>query len=156
MLLFATSPDSDDERIVYHDKHNVSPMSPTQVYAVEPTTVRDDDQVIPTARLVYRRDVEVDVDQLFGRAGRDNSEASALEEATNFLAAELAFGPKLVVEVNRDAHGLGISISTLERARKRLGVESRRVGGIAGRGRWELHLPLSDTGHGDGRAPSSD
>jgi hypothetical protein len=57
MLLFGVNPDNAAERVLYHDKHNVSPKSSTQVYVVEPATVLDDDgQVMPTARLVYLRD----------------------------------------------------------------------------------------------------
>jgi hypothetical protein len=142
MLLFGVNPDNAAERVLYHDKHNVSPKSSTQVYVVEPATVLDDDgQVMPTARLVYLRDEDLDAEAIFGRA---EGEAGALDEAADFLRVELAFGPKPVAEVNRDADGLGISRRTLERARKDLGVESRRVGGVGKTGHWVLDLGMGE------------
>lgn len=146
MLIFGTDPANESERVLYHDKHNVSPKSPTQVYAIEATTVRGDDGVVAsTARLRYVRDTDIDPETIFGKQRDDEEDgASALDEACEFLAGELAFGPKAVNAVNRAADGLGISRITLKRARKRLGVESYRTGGLGDAGTWMLKLPVYD------------
>jgi hypothetical protein len=71
MLLFGANPDNDAERILFHDKHNCSPKSPTQLYAIEPTIVYGDDRLaVPTARLVYVRDTEIDPETILGRPSR--------------------------------------------------------------------------------------
>src|SRR4029450_11298864 len=68
MLIFAAHPEDDAERVLYHDKHNCSPKSPTQVYAIQPATVHGDDgTVAAAAQLVYLRDTAPDPETLRGR-----------------------------------------------------------------------------------------
>ena len=73
-------------------------------------------------------------------APRSREERSATDEAAAFLEAELASGPRAVAEVMAAAEKLSIAKRTLERAKSRLGVESRRVGGVAGEGHWVWSL----------------
>jgi hypothetical protein len=78
---------------------------------------------------------------------RFDDDRSALEDAKDFLLGELAFGPMAVVDLRRGADANGHSWPTLERAKKLLGVEARRIstaGGPRGSGRWEWFLELRE------------
>jgi hypothetical protein len=55
---------------------------------------------------------------------------SALSVAKEFLAQELAEGSVAAEEVKEDACGAGVSERTLERAKRELGVGSRKRGGV--------------------------
>jgi hypothetical protein len=71
-------------------------------------------------------------------------ERSHVEQAQELLLRLLAHGPMRTVEVQRRAEVAGISPRTLARARSRLRVRARRVGGLAGRGAWYCQLPQAD------------
>jgi AAA domain len=136
------------ERVLIHDKHNVSERAPTQLFRIEPTMVRrDDGMMISTARFAYISTIAVNAELVFGRGSSSTAEEEhdALAEARRFLLAELYDGAQPVSQVNRNADGLGISRRTLERARKLEEIESYRTGGIAGKGHWMLRLPISTT-----------
>jgi putative DNA primase/helicase len=67
------------------------------------------------------------------------------DEARAFLLECLKDGPQPYVRVQSAAREHHINDKTLERAREDLGVESRRVGGLAGAGEWVWHLsPKND------------
>ena len=63
----------------------------------------------------------------------------ARREAADFLETELANGPVPSGEVLGEARAAGISKSTLDRAKRELGVESRKVGDVS-EGHWEWRL----------------
>ena len=67
----------------------------------------------------------------------------AREEAVEFLRAELSDTFRTAKDLGRAARAAGISDMTLRRARRELGVKSRRVGGVgdAGYWVWELTAP---------------
>jgi putative DNA primase/helicase len=70
--------------------------------------------------------VELEADALLGdRGGEHHSE---LEEAADFLRDILADGPIPAVEIPRRVAETGISMSTVNRAKQRAGVVSRREG----------------------------
>lgn len=68
--------------------------------------------------------------------------APALDLAMDFLRLELAHGPKPTRQVCAGAMEYGIAIPTLERARKQIGIISRRVGKPGKRGGGEVLLEL--------------
>jgi hypothetical protein len=69
---------------------------------------------------------EVGVAELLSGAGTDH-DRSALEEATRFLLEELREGEVEANTVNAHARALAISSSTLKRAKKEIGVKSRKT-----------------------------
>jgi len=70
-------------------------------------------------------------------------EKSALEEACEFLSDYLAKGPAKKADVMRGARANGFSEMTLRRAKKRLNVQTRKVGfGLNSYTEWSL---LSET-----------
>lgn len=82
-----------------------------------------------------------DARDLLAQAERipDNGERSEVEEAKDFLRELLANGPAEVRDIQGEAEGFGHSWRTIERAKKEIGVLSRREGfGKQGKFSWEL------------------
>ena len=65
---------------------------------------------------------------------------SALDEAKDFLIAELTDGAKSFKAIEANARECGISQKTLERAKKELKIESKKSKSELGSG-WNWHLP---------------
>jgi len=86
----------------------------------------------------WLEECDVTADQLVGvGAARRPSE---LERAVDFLRRELAYGPKLKADIDRDATRQGISLSgALERAKDHVGVWSRKTNNA-----WWWGLPAQD------------
>jgi DNA polymerase III delta prime subunit len=63
-----------------------------------------------------------------------------LREAEAFLRDLLSRGPVATNEIKSAASGNAIAWRTIERAKHSLGVQSSRVGGVAGAGKWEWGL----------------
>jgi putative DNA primase/helicase len=154
VLMFTRDPTNPDgpTRLLAHSGNLAS--LPTLRYRLQgvPIHVDDGGEPIAAVRLELVGEApEFSFADLGSRAGasagagdEDDDPATELEEAVAFITGELAFGPRAVAEVNRDADALNIKRRTLERARKRRGVEAYRAGGLAGKGRWMLRLPLED------------
>ena len=71
-----------------------------------------------------------------------------MDEAKNFLLAEIGTGPAPAKKVLVEARTLGISEVTLRRAAKDIGAETRKAGFAGG---WEWYIPLShEADHGPG------
>lgn len=83
------------------------------------------------------------------RAQHKRRNPEAMNEAVEFLRDELAEGPKLTVEVEEHARVLGISKSTLKRARKKAKVISAQDPLFSGP--WYLSLPTGDADEQTGK-----
>lgn len=92
---------------------------------------------------------------------------SPIDEAVEFINDQLTAGPIAATEVQSAAHDAGISPATLNRAKRRCDVVSRKAGGPSGEQSWFWELPGkrldegSHSGPGDhlhaseGRKPNS-
>jgi hypothetical protein len=103
-----------------------------------------DDQTQPA--LVHIGATDLDSSDLIDQADDDRS---ALEESKDYLLGELAGGPVPVADLRRGAEANGLSWRTVERAKKLLGVEARRISGGGsprGAGRWEWFVELQESG----------
>ncbi len=74
-------------------------------------------------------------------------EQSALDEAEEFLRAELASGPKRAKDMQGAARSLSIAERTLKRARQKVGVEVAKDG-FQGPWKWYLN-PVDQRGPSD-------
>jgi putative DNA primase/helicase len=122
--------DPDERRALAHVKHNLSAKQATLAYSV-------DDQGV-----WWHGEIDLDAEEVAGHT--DGTDRSASDEAAEFLADLLADGPVPAKEVYREAEDAGIKDRTLERAKARLHVASRRRGD-----RWSWELPSNP------RTPSS-
>lgn len=94
---------------------------------------------IASSHVVFEPDVVDDLtpdDMLQRSAGGAGDAASALAEAEAFLRSELSDGPKSARALKQAAQDAGIAPRTLDRARRGLGVVSRKTGNG-----WNLELP---------------
>jgi len=137
VLVFARDPDDPERetgnrRTLAHSKSSYGRLAPSLVYEVESVPLADDDGEPPilTARLAERGDSVHTARDLLSSV--DAKSRSALDDALEFLREELAGGPQPVKSLQARAQALGISDTTLKRARRKLGVLHRRSGFGAG------------------------
>lgn len=107
-------------------------------FEIEPVEIDTDNGTITTQRVTLtgpREDLQAR--DLLGPP----SEAGRLESAADWLAAELADGPRPSSEITSAGRSAGYSSATLRRAKRSLGVRSERIGGIADDGTWQWTLP---------------
>ena len=103
-----------------------------------------DEQTQPA--LVHVGTTELDSSDLVDQLSDDRA---ALDQAKDYLLGELALGPVPVAELRRGAEANALSWRTVERAKKLLGVEARRISSSRsprGSGRWEWFLELDEAG----------
>jgi hypothetical protein len=143
VLFFARDPDDPDgvagrRRALSHEKCNVGPESSTLLYEIEPILIpaRDDEPAVNVSRLKLIGESQRRGNELLGFS--DGDERSAVEEAMDFLRAELAAGPRERGDVVKAARAEGhYSDKTLRTARERLGVTVSRAG-FPSRSYWHL------------------
>jgi hypothetical protein len=154
VLLLAVDPEAEDpetspDRVLLLPKKNLAPTgTPGLKYAIESAVVFNEqtEEEIDTARMFYVGETYVTARQALDADGESGARRSALEEAKEFLAAELTYGPKSAAEVITTARRAGLSADTIKRAKKALRVESKRhsvEGGEKGAGEWLWHLPAN-------------
>jgi hypothetical protein len=127
VLLLARDPDDSedgDRRVLAHIKCNLAPLAPSLAYEVETMRLPEDER-IETARLKHTGESDYKGSELLGRS---TDKGDAVSDASEFLALQLVAGPRPAEEIKAAARDAGVSEKTLERAKKRIGVESDRVG----------------------------
>lgn len=92
----------------------------------------------------WREYVDRGADDILEHADQTSEEKSAMTEAKEFLIESLAGGARNAKALEREASALGISKSTLNRARKDLKIITHKTG-FGGSGSWEWELPQSNT-----------
>jgi hypothetical protein len=138
-LLLARDPEDEDGerglgRVLAHIKCNVAPLAESVAYEVEPILL-DGAEQIKTARIRETGTSTVSVSDLLGSMAEE--ERTGLDEAAEFLRAELADGPRQSRELHKAAREAGISEITLRRAKSRVGA---RAGKSSFGGGWEWSL----------------
>ena len=152
ILTFGRHPEDEAQRVVAAEG-NWQKEAHSDLFELREVVVFPDadpeDQTQPA--LIHIGVSELDSSDLIDSLMDDRS---ALEQAKDFLLGELAFGAVPVAELRRGAEANGHSWPTIERAKKLLGVEARRIssaGSPRGAGRWEWFLELQDvTGEAGG------
>jgi AAA domain/Bifunctional DNA primase/polymerase, N-terminal len=145
ILTFGRHPEDDNQRVVAAEgnwqKEAHSDLFEIREIIVFPDAAPDD-QTQPA--LTHVGTIDLDSSDLIDQLADDRS---ALDEAKDFLLTELVGGPMAVADLRRGAEANGISWPTLERAKKLLGVQARRIstaGAPRGAGRWEWFLELEE------------
>lgn len=123
-------PDDPSRRAIACVKSNLGPEPKGLEYRIEPDG--------STSRVWWGGEVEVSADDLL--AAPDRPRRSALEDAELFLADLLRDGPRLATECEREMEAAEFSEATIGRAKRALGVESRREG-FQGKVWWERSDP---------------
>jgi hypothetical protein len=135
-LLIAKDPDDPEgnRRVLAATKMNLAPLSGSHAFRLLGDNETSHPCVFWEGRITHT------AEELLAPP-RSDDELSALEEAHNFLQDTLAKGPRPAVEVMREARDIGVSIATLRRAKKILGVKARKRGKPGERRQlWEWEL----------------
>jgi putative DNA primase/helicase len=128
-----------DQRVLAHVKCNVAPHAPSLLYRVEPILLpaEANQPEVETSRLELLGESKHNGRALLSIAS--DEDRLAIDEAIEFLRGELSDGQRYQAgDIFKAARQLGIADRTLKRARKNLGVETKKAG--FGRG-WEWWLP---------------
>jgi putative DNA primase/helicase len=136
MLLLARDPDDPEGatgpmRVLAQAKSNLGLLEPSLAYRIKPASLAND---VTTASLVAAGASRFSAAELL--ALNETEARSKLSEAEALLRAELENGPRPVTELREAALKLGISITTLGRAKKRVGARSVKLD--LDRWDWEL------------------
>jgi hypothetical protein len=131
------------QRAVCHIKSNIGPIGPAQGYEITPAD--EQGRVWSAGYFRWTGDTQIEVADLT-EPEETNGGASAGAEAEKFLRDMLGEGPKPAKGVLREARDAGIAERTLERAKSKLRVDSRK-----GANGWEWVLPAEKAP----RAPST-
>jgi hypothetical protein len=135
-LVIAQDPEDPERRILAANKHNLSRPASSLAFRIG-------DAPNGAARVEWGGTSTLTARDIL-KEPADPEQKSALSKAKEFLSQELADGPVPAEEVKEDARGVGISERTLKRAKRELGITSRKRGGVW---HWELAREEREAGH---------
>lgn len=124
-LLVAPHPDDEGTRILASTKSNLAQLPPSLTYRIV------GDERYDCARVVWGANTDLRADQLL-----NPPKESKVEVAMEFLEDELADGPMAATDLFAAAKEQDISVITLRRAKKELGIGAFRLGGSDGGWWW--------------------
>lgn len=119
-MLIAPAPDDPDLRVLAVVKSNLARRAPSLTYRI---VSLHDDPTVP--RIHWEGELDVSADELLAAASEDKG---AVDEAKDFLRDILDESPVMATKIYSAAKVQHISERTLKRAKKALGVKSRRAG----------------------------
>lgn len=141
VLASAKMPDNEGGGyLVVRAKSNIGPSGGGFRYQL---IVEQLDIGVAATRVEWGESLDGGARDLLASAEGENSgqPASAVKEACQFLERVLGGGPLNAEEVKRAARLESFSEATLRRAKKTLGVETHRIGGVGAMGVWNWALP---------------
>jgi hypothetical protein len=116
----------EERRALVHAKSNLGQLGKSLGYLIEADG---------SFRWTGETDITASDLQAVEQTGEDRS---AVEEAVEYVRDALTAGARLSKEVQSELRAAGVSNATLRRAKRKLGVLSRKTGMHGG---WEWHLP---------------
>jgi hypothetical protein len=135
-LVIAQDPEDSERRILAANKHNLSRAAPSLAFRIGTASNG-------AARVLWGGTSTLTAGDIL-KEPADPEQKSALSEAKEFLLQELGDGPVAAEQVEKDARGAQISVRTLKRAKKALGVRSRKQGDVWN---WVLAKEKPEEGH---------
>ena len=118
-LLVAVDPDDEDRRVLASSKLNLGPRPESLLFHLEAAEGE-------VARIVWEGTSTHDANTLLTQSSSDE-DRTAEDEAKAFLLDVLADGPVAFTQIMADARGTGISERTLRRAKRALGIASKKT-----------------------------
>jgi hypothetical protein len=131
VLLAGSEPDAPEATALVHLKSNLAAYAQSEGYRIISRVIPRVPRPVETSRIEWTGRSDLTAERIFAQIDGDGG---SHDEAENFLSAELANGPMGAEELIKRADKLGISKPRLKRAKKRLGIESRKTGYEGG---WE-------------------
>lgn len=147
-LGWLVDPDDEDKRLLLRLKTNMGDPQGLRGHLALTDTTKDQRTglMIRAPHVVWDGPTEITADAVVAQA--NEREAPKLDEAIDFLKAELKDGPRPVTEVKAHAVALNITADTLKRARYQLGIVARQIEGVK-HGGWEYHYADPEPGDFD-------
>lgn len=125
--------DAPERRLLLPIKNNIGIDSAGFAFSIEGFGLPNG---LNTSKIVFENEaITTRADEILSSEGNTEG-GSALEEACSFLLEELESAPKSAKDIEKSAKDAGISVSTLRRAKDKLGVISKRFGQ-----QWKWVLP---------------
>lgn len=118
------SEDGNDIRIFLRAKSNISEDNGGFEYSLEQAITECG---IETSRVLWGDAIEGSARELLVNA-EDDSDGGSMSECMQFLSSILSDGEVSASEVKKDCIGAGYSVSTMNRAKKNLGIEAKKIG----------------------------
>ena len=138
-VFLVTGEANTDRRLLLPLKNKLAPDRIGHGFRIATKIVGDG---IETSALVWESEpVTITAEQALAAGSRVSKKQPALTDAEDFLRVLLGVGPIPAKDVRREASDACISPASLRRAAEIIGVKSRRIGGIAGKGSWVWELP---------------
>jgi hypothetical protein len=136
--LVTVDPNDKARRLFLPMKNNLWPDTSGLAFRIEGATVQSSAGPLPTSLVAWEPEpVSVTADEIIAQAANPE-EASALNEAADWLWDLLDGGPLLAKDVATQAKGAGIAKSTLRRAADKLQIDRAKAGY---QGAWMWSLP---------------
>jgi len=127
--------DPDNRRILASTKHNLTTQPPSLVYRLETSTLNG------VVRVAWLPVGTTHTAETLLAVQSTADERSAVADAADALTDILGKGPLIVEEIRKHTAAAGLSWRTIERAKDRLGIRSKKDGS----GPWMWHLPEPKT-----------
>lgn len=143
-LLLAIDPNgTKSDRVLAVTKNNLAPLAPSLTLRLVPDSAEN------CAKVEWSGVSQLSADDLL-RPFPSPRRGGTLARASDLLREVLASGPVRSSEVDDLAVDSGISLETLKRAKKALGVRARKLGQPGQRAQhWEIELPDTDNATSD-------
>jgi putative DNA primase/helicase len=113
-----------DQNLLLPVKNNLAPLGRGLVYDIKNTTIRDS---IETSFIEWTGETDIEADEVLAVVQQRTS-SPALHDAKAFLKDQLKNGPKRQVDIEAAAEleKDKFSVTTVKRAKKELGIQSRK------------------------------
>lgn len=136
MVLVAAKEEDSARRVLARAKSNIAADNGGVAYCLDLATI---DGGIETIHVVWNGKIEGTAREILGDVEHDEEESgNEKADAEIFLTDLLADGPVTTKQVKADAAGAGYSWRTIERAKRDLKIEARKVSMKEG---WQWFLP---------------
>jgi hypothetical protein len=132
MVLVTAKEEDSDMRVFTRAKSNISEDEGGLHYTIEPLNIPTRNGEMQTTRVVWGDSIRGNARAILSSIEGDaegRKPLNRVEEAAQFLRAELANGPVPARElIERAKRDLGVNERSLQRARERLGIEATKTG----------------------------
>jgi putative DNA primase/helicase len=144
-FIVSRDPDDENRRIFVPSKNNLGPDRDGLAFRIETRIVGQG--IIAPAVSWDSEPVTRTADEILSAVAKTGhyQNQSAVDETGDWLRELLADGPLPAKQVRSEGDAAGHSWATIKRAKKVLGVEAFREGGVAEAGRWLWRLPAADS-----------
>lgn len=134
MVLVAGKDETAERRILARAKSNIAPDDGGMAYAIEMLSLDG----LDASKVTWGGMIEGSAREILGKVEQDDEERSERDDASDFLIGQLSEGPVPVKVLQQEARGAGLAWRTIERAKRALGIEARKIGMSSG---WFWAMP---------------